>query len=75
MVNGVMSTAGIVGLPEATDDVPCASIVVPCGIDPMRNTVAPSSGNVVAGTAIHSPGSKWMPTGWLGTVTSLMLCR
>src|SRR6266516_642580 len=73
--NGVMSTAGMVGFPAMVDEVPWASRVVPWGIDAMRTTVDPSAGAVVAGTAIHSPGSKWMPTGWLGTVTSLMVCR
>ena len=50
-------------------------MVVPWGIDAMRTTVGPTCGMSVSGTAIQSPGSKWMPTGWLGTVTSLMVCR
>ncbi len=58
-----------------TDDVPWATIVVPCGIDAMRTRVCPSAGSVVDGTIIQSPGSTWMPTGWLGTVTSLIACR
>src|SRR5450755_1510924 len=75
ITNGVMSTGGMTGFPAAVDEVPWASIVVPCGIDAMRAMVAPSAGLVVGGTASQIPGSKWMPTGWLGTVTSLMLCR
>src|SRR5580704_12324481 len=75
IVNGVMFTAAISGLPSMMDEVPWASIVVPCGIDAMRVTVGPSRGSVVAGMAIQSPGSKWMPTGWRGTVTSLITCR
>ena len=63
------------GFPVTVDDFPWASIVVPCGIDAIRTSVPPSCGSVVAGTAIHSPGSKWMPMGWLGTVTSVIVCR
>src|SRR5215471_6154659 len=75
VANGVMSTAGMFGFPAAVDEVPWASTVVPCGIDAMRTTVGPSAGSVVCGTAIQMPGSKWMPTGWLGMVTSLIVCR
>lgn len=58
-----MSTAAMAGFPATVNDFPWASIVVPCGIDAMRTTVASSAGSVVTGTAIHSPGSKWIPTG------------
>lgn len=37
---------------------PCASMVVPCGIDAMRVTVSCAFGTCVVGTCIHSPGSK-----------------
>ena len=70
-----MSTGAMVGFPAMANEVPWASTVVPWGIDAMRTTVAPSVGSVVVGTASQSPGSKWMPTGWLGTVTSLIVCR
>src|SRR5580704_15934859 len=72
---GVMSTTGIVGFPVVVEKVPWASTVVPWGIDAMRATVAPSAGSVVTGTDSQIPGSKWMPTGWLGKVTSLIVCR
>ena len=70
-----MSTAAMSGFPLTVDEVPWAAMVVPWGIDAMRTTVGPSAGSVVAGTAIQSPGSTWMPTGWLGTVTSWIVCR
>ena len=70
-----MSTARMSGFPAMVNEVPWASTVVPWGIDAMRATVAPSAGFVVGGTASQSPGSKWMPTGWLGMVTSWMVCR
>jgi hypothetical protein len=38
--------------------VPCATIVVPCGIDAIRATVTGSFGVVVTGTESHIPGSK-----------------
>src|SRR5580704_15745116 len=57
---GVMSTDGIVGGPANWVDVPCARIVVPCGIEAIRATSWPSAGSVVGGTQIQSPGSRWM---------------
>ncbi len=58
-MNGVMSMAAMVGLPATGGSaVPCAVIVVPCGIDAMRATVNGSCGLVVAGTASQMPGSK-----------------
>ena len=49
-------------------------MVVPCGIEAIRTTVAVSAGSVVAGTLNQTPGSKWIPTGAVGSVTSLIFC-
>ena len=67
----VMFTAVISGFPSMVAKVSWASIVLPCGIDAMRISAGPSYGSVVAGMAILSPGSTWMPMGWRGTVTSV----
>src|SRR5271168_3243083 len=48
--NGVMSTGFMSGAPATSTKLPCASMVVPCGIDAMRVTVSPSAGRVVDGT-------------------------
>src|SRR5664280_1121062 len=69
-----MSTGLMTGPPATVNEVPCASMVVPCGIDAMRTSVAPSAGAVVGGTLNQTPGSKWIPTGWAGSLTSLMIC-
>ena len=61
MTNGVMSTAGIFGALEelVVGARHWALIVVPCGIDAIRASDSPRFGSaVVAGTCIHSPGSK-----------------
>jgi len=56
--NGVMSTAAMFGGPLATGvNVPCASMVVPCGIEPILTRVGPSAGAAVGGTLIQIPGS------------------
>ncbi len=73
--NGVMSTGAIVGGPLTVNEVPCASTVVPCGIEAIRATSWPSFGSVVGGTQIHRPGSRWIPVGCAGLVTSLIDCR
>lgn len=61
MMNGVMSTAGMVGAP-LTLEVGArhwALMVVPCGMDAIRVRDSPSTGStLVAGTCIQSPGSK-----------------
>lgn len=57
VVNGVISTEFMIGGPSTANENPCASIVVPCGMDPMRARVGPSTGESVGGTFIHSPGS------------------
>src|ERR1035438_2374198 len=41
----------------------------------MRTKLPPSAGDVVSGTLIHRPGSRWMPTGVVGVVISVMDCR
>ena len=38
-----MLTGGMVGAPLIETEVPCASIVVPCGIEAMRNSAAERS--------------------------------
>src|SRR5277367_3941554 len=48
--NGVMSTGFMIGGPATSTKVPCASMVVPCGIEAMRVTVVPSGGTFVEGT-------------------------
>lgn len=61
ITNGVMSTGGMVGGPTMLEVGArhWALIVVPCGMDPIRTSDSPSTGSlVVAGTCIHSPGSK-----------------
>jgi len=73
--NGVMSTGLITGGPATDTKFPCASMVVPCGIDAMRTTVFPKFGTLVAGTCIQIPGSTWMPTLSPWIVTSLMVCK
>src|ERR1700712_2147040 len=75
VVNGVMSTGSILGPPATVKKVPCASMVVPWGIDAIRVSVGPSFGLVVDGTMIQMPGSRWMPIGFFGSLTSLMVCR
>src|SRR4030088_2063142 len=70
-----MSTGLMTGPPVTGDEGPCASVVVTCGIYAMRTSVAPSAGAVVGGTLNQTPGSKWIPTGWVGSLTSLMICR
>src|SRR5215472_7726027 len=72
---GVMLTGGIEGGPLNVRNVPCALSVVPCGIEAIRTRVFPSGGSVVAGTFIHTPGSKWMPMGFAGSVMSLTVSR
>src|SRR5271165_4111296 len=71
-LNGVMPLGGpggtgmlaaftglIVGGPLiGGNEVPCALMVVPCGIDAIRVNVCPSCGSLVVGTITHSPGSK-----------------
>jgi hypothetical protein len=37
-------------------------------MEAMRTTLALSAGTVVAGTLSQTPGSKWMPTGWAGSL-------
>src|SRR2546430_7240566 len=63
MANGVMSTAGIVGFPAIVVKVPCASTVVPWGIEAMRVTVCPSAGSGVGGAITQRPGSEGMAGG------------
>lgn len=61
VLNGVISTDGMDGGPAelVVGARHWALIVVPCGIDPMRASDSPRTGSlVVAGTCIHSPGSK-----------------
>ncbi len=61
MTNGVMSTAGMIGGPAKLEVGArhWALMVVPWGMDAMRDSDSPSTGStVVAGTCIHSPGSK-----------------
>src|ERR1700728_4304615 len=74
-LDGVMSRLGIEGGPLKVRNVPWALSVVPCGIEAIRTMVTPSSGSLVAGIFIHSPGSKWMPTGFAGLVMSLTVSR
>src|SRR5262249_22986038 len=76
ILNGVVSLGPMTGGPLIVEKVPWASIVVPWGIDAIRKTVGSGTlGSVVFGMLIQSPGSKWMPTGWLGIVTSWITCR
>src|ERR1019366_2996648 len=75
IVNGVMSTVGMVGGPLLVVEVPWATTVVPCGIDAIRASETPSDGVPVGGTIIQRPGSRWMPVGWAGLVTSLIDCK
>ena len=49
--------------------------VVHADVDAILATVVTSEGSTVAGTVNHEPGSKSMPTGWLGTVMSLIVWR
>ena len=74
-ISGVMLTGGIEGGPLNVRNVPCALSVVPCGIEAIRTRVVPSAGSLVAGTFIHTPGSKWMPMGFAGSVMSLTVSR
>lgn len=60
MLNGVMSSTKINGGPGkgAIGSRHCALTVVPCGMDAMRLSVAPTTGLLlVAGTCIQRPGS------------------
>src|SRR5208282_6351603 len=75
VTNGVISTGFMVGGPATVTAVPCASMVVPCGIEAMRTTDSPSCGTLVAGTCIQIPGSTWIPTLSPWIVTSLIVCR
>ena len=75
MMKGVMSTGFRIGLPGTeVNNVPWATIVVPCGIDAIRAKVTGSFGVVVAGTLNHIPGSKWIPVAGR-VVTSLIVCE
>ena len=74
-ISGVMLTGGIEGGPLNVRNVPWALSVVPCGIEAIRTRVVPSAGSLVAGTCIHTPGSKWMPMGFAGLVMSLTVSR
>ena len=61
MMNGVISTEGIFGAPGKLEAGArhWALMVVPCGIDAIRDSDSPRFGSfVVAGICIHSPGSK-----------------
>ena len=67
---GVMSTDGICGGPGKAEvgSRHWALMVVPCGMDAIRVSDSPSFGStVVAGTCIHSPGSKWI---WEGVASA-----
>ena len=57
MKKGRMLMLGIIGEPGNSGRRPCAPVVVPCGMEAMRTTVAVSAGLVVGGTAAHMPGS------------------
>src|SRR5947209_1491655 len=75
--NGSMLLFGMTGPPAACDAVPCARIVVPCGIDARRTTVGNSAGFVVAGTDAQMPGSMCKPS-WLPltiTLASEICCK
>ena len=76
-VKGVILTTGMFGAPGRSFDVPCAMIVVPCGMDAIRVMVMPSPGVFVGGTTIQRPGSTWMPgrLAGSGSVTSVMAWR
>ena len=56
-MNGVMFSAGIVGFPAICVEVPCAVIVVPCGMEAMRTSVGPSSGELDDGTLVGGFGT------------------
>lgn len=82
VLKGVMSIAGMVGGPRTwlVGARHWAFIVVPCGIEAIRVRVAGRMGSeVVAGTCIQRPGSKWIWEGLLSAfpvrvlVTSLMI--
>src|SRR5579875_948473 len=73
-LDGVMVTGGGDGGPAKVRNVPWQLIVVPCGIEAIRTRLVPSPGSLVPGTIIHSPGSKWMPTGADGSVMSVTVC-
>src|SRR2546430_13959791 len=66
MANGVMSTAGVVGFPAIVVKVPCASTVVPWGIEAMRVTVCPSAGVVGGGANTPAPRPEWEARGRAG---------
>ena len=55
-MNGVIDEGANTGA-GAVNTMPSRFMVVPCGIDPMRETLPGAAGLVVLGTLIQTPGS------------------
>src|SRR5215467_12716225 len=71
ILNGVVSLGPMTGGPLIVEKVPWASIVVPWGIDAMRQTVRCRTwGSVVFRLHTQSPGSKRKPPAWMAPVIS-----
>ena len=71
--NGRMSVSLILGGPFASSNtLPCARMVVPCGIEAMRTTVGGSRGLAVLGTVAQMPGSMCSPS---PVLPSLICCK
>jgi len=76
MPNGVILMTGIFGFPlmKFLGSKSWALMVVPCGIDPMRQIVATPDvlGDFDAGTRINNPCSKWISTFFRGSAVPVV---